>query len=406
MIGMGTVDVGIITIRTDEFEAVFNRLPPTTPVVRRRHYNVTNVGDCRVALVRCLEQGNQEALTVAIDLIEEMQPAWMLVVGIAGGIPSPELTLGDVVVSTRIHDFSVSASIQSGSDEFAMAGGPLHPRAAAVVANLPALQQAMAGWNDAGSIKAARPPIAIPSGSLYGDDKWQYDVRTGLERHLARATPNFAIGPITSSDRLIKDTEILQGWRKVIRQDLAVEMEAAGAYRAAHARGVPFIAIRGISDIVGFRRDPAWTGYACHTAAAFAVALLRTGALGGAAGATETKTEVHEPTLRTALLGLAEILLDDGYRRLRPDAPTIEKPDDVLRWSVVPERWPARRNLTEHLLRLAKIHLKNHRHASEQYAKWGSALAPPIVINTMEEAGTGLVQSVDELLSIMAELRR
>jgi hypothetical protein len=34
------------------------------------------------------------------------------------------------------------------------------------------------------------------------------------------------------------------------------------------------ITIRGLSDIVGFDRDDAWTTYACHTAGAFCVALL------------------------------------------------------------------------------------------------------------------------------------
>jgi nucleoside phosphorylase len=48
-------------------------------------------------------------------------------------------------------------------------------------------------------------------------------------------------------------------------------MESAGVYRAAHH--LPILAIRGISDIVGLRRDEAWTKYACETAAAFALSL-------------------------------------------------------------------------------------------------------------------------------------
>jgi nucleoside phosphorylase len=62
-----------------------------------------------------------------------------------------------------------------------------------------------------------------------------------------------------------------RSWRQVV----AVEMESAGIYKATHGR-VPFLAIRGISDVVGFKRDPDWTAYACETAAAFAQAFLRT----------------------------------------------------------------------------------------------------------------------------------
>jgi nucleoside phosphorylase len=63
---------------------------------------------------------------------------------------------------------------------------------------------------------------------------------------------------------------------KMARQVAAVEMESAGVYRATHERGVPFLSIRGISDVVGLKREPAWTGYACHSAASFLRAFLRT----------------------------------------------------------------------------------------------------------------------------------
>jgi hypothetical protein len=57
---------------------------------------------------------------------------------------------------------------------------------------------------------------------------------------------------------------------------MAIEMKLAGVYEAANRMtGVySIITIRGLSDIVGFDRDDAWTTYACHTAGAFCVALL------------------------------------------------------------------------------------------------------------------------------------
>src|ERR1700730_1287297 len=44
---------------------------------------------------------------------------------------------------------------------------------------------------------------------------------------------------------------------------------------------MPVVCIRGISDIVGFERDEAWTGYACHAAASFLAELIRSGELDG-----------------------------------------------------------------------------------------------------------------------------
>ena len=54
-------------------------------------------------------------------------------------------------------------------------------------------------------------------------------------------------------------------------------MEAAGVYRAARSaeREYPLLVVRGLSDIVGFKRSDEWTRYACHTAASFTSALLR-----------------------------------------------------------------------------------------------------------------------------------
>jgi nucleoside phosphorylase len=57
-------------------------------------------------------------------------------------------------------------------------------------------------------------------------------------------------------------------------------MELGGVYVAGQRinRQYPVLAIRGISDIVGFKRDDEWTKYACKTAAAFAIALVRSDA--------------------------------------------------------------------------------------------------------------------------------
>ncbi len=58
-------------------------------------------------------------------------------------------------------------------------------------------------------------------------------------------------------------------------------MEAAGIYEAAQQMNhqYPVMAIRGISDIVGLKRNKRWTEYACQTAAAFAYAFIMTAPL-------------------------------------------------------------------------------------------------------------------------------
>ena len=67
----------------------------------------------------------------------------------------------------------------------------------------------------------------------------------------------------------------MERWQEFARQVIQVEMELSGVYEAARTAGrenYPVLAIRGLSDIVGFARDGQWTAYACKTAAAYAAA--------------------------------------------------------------------------------------------------------------------------------------
>jgi nucleoside phosphorylase len=282
----GQVDFGILTIREDEFRAFLRRFPDKLGDGRaqgRRIYNLRSLalprgGAYTLAIVRCVEQGNGEALAMARDLLEDLAPRWLLVVGIAGAMPSSEITLGDVVVSTRILDFSVEALLEGGAFEHAVTGGPVHHDAAALAANLPALDDELGAWSSPDALGTPRPPVDLAPGNFYGDEAWQKKVRESLDLHFGTTprAPRFSAGALASSDRLVKDTHRAKAWLLAARQILAVEMESGGVHRATYGRDVPFLAIRGLSDVVGFRRDPAWTQFACDVAAAFVRAFLLT----------------------------------------------------------------------------------------------------------------------------------
>lgn len=282
----GWVDFGVVTIREDEFSAVLDRFPHARVVEGRHRYRIRELplprgGSYTIAVAGCTEQGNAEALNVARDLIADLAPAFLLVVGIAAGIPADEFTLGDVVVSKRIVDFSVEAVLQDRSRRYALAGGPLHPLAAKLSADVLAMAHGgeLGNWNARDAITQDRPQVDLRPSNFYGDARWKKATRAKLASHFAGGvarSPRVVTGAIASSDRLIKDTETLDVWLKFARQIIAVEMESAGVYRATHGEQVPFLAIRGISDVVGFDRHPDWTAYACHTAASFTRAFLLT----------------------------------------------------------------------------------------------------------------------------------
>lgn len=282
----GKVDFGIITIREDEFEAVLQRFAERLGVVggaRKYHLYRLELSPREtytVALMRATEHGNGEAKGSADALLDDLAPRWLLVVGIGSGVPANEFTLGDVIASTRIHDFSVEAVLREHTRDDTAGDGSLHPDVAGIVANLPSMEEELGAWNTEDAIGMARPPVDLSPQYLYGDPAWREKVRRSLEHHfkvkdVEPRAPLVWTGAIASSDRLMEDDEPLRVWRRIARQVLVVEVESAGVYRAAHDRKVPFLAIRGISDVIGFERDPYWTAYACHSAAAFALAFLR-----------------------------------------------------------------------------------------------------------------------------------
>ncbi|MEO6326923.1 MAG: hypothetical protein ABIT01_00240 [Thermoanaerobaculia bacterium] len=273
-------DVGIITIKEEEFAAVLRQFAPTTQVRgARRNYEVAELqtahGSTRVAITRCVQQGNAHAQMAASDLLEDLSPAFVVVVGIGGGRPTSDLTLGDVVISSFVHDLTLEDTGSDGTSRFSALGGPLDPEAARVVSHLQALIPRMKDWT--GTLHAARPQLDVTCTTE--NAAWNELLDEAFTHHRAsgRSSPIVRAERIASSDRLVKDPDLLTQWTSVLKGIMVVEMESAGVYVFCHNKRVPYLAIRGISDIVGAKRDERWTAYACETAAAFARSLIETG---------------------------------------------------------------------------------------------------------------------------------
>lgn len=284
--GKDMIDIVIITIREDEYRAVLDRVPDRRLIHgRNRTYsggviNKAEGGQYTVAVLRALEQGPNAAQDATWDAIDDLDPRLIVVAGIGGAVPDTEFTLGDVVIASRLHDFTVAAFKEGVAPSFVNQGGPMNKDIQNLLALLPDLDSQLAGWNVEDQIRVPRPGVNLSPENFYGDENWQKDTRSSLQRFFQtaghRTVPIFTTRAIASSGSLIKSTQILEIWRQASRDVAAVEMELSGIYVAARRRGkeYPILAIRGISDVVGLKRSPEWTAYACHTAAAFCIALL------------------------------------------------------------------------------------------------------------------------------------
>lgn len=282
----GKVDFGIITVREDEFKAVLRQFPSEDNIKGQRNYALSRVQaggpeSYLLAIVRCTEQGQGEAQAVATDLINDLDPHWLLIVGIAGGVPDDDFTLGDVIAAMRLHDFSVGAVLEGETSEYSVGGGRIHKAVRTLLAHLPAMQAELEDWNSDEAVGMPRPTVQFDDRSFYGSSQWKQKVKKSIEHHFERSEtkrlPLYTTGAVVSSNQLVRSPQLIQQWRKSARHLRAVEMELGGIYRAAERMEFeyPVLAIRGISDIVGFNRSGEWTSYACLTAAAFTRALLR-----------------------------------------------------------------------------------------------------------------------------------
>jgi Phage integrase, N-terminal SAM-like domain/Phosphorylase superfamily len=178
----GRIYFGIITVKAEEFQAVHNAFDGWRSVEGKAHtYFIaevrTRTGQTRlVSLVRLLEQGQDVAQKVTRDLIEDLTPKWILLVGIAGGIPDNEYSLGDVLLASRIHDFAVSAALPGGSSQFNIRGGPVHPEVARLLEAIHGFDADFSGWNTRESIGMEKPSVRVPGRPdkrFYGEQPWK-----------------------------------------------------------------------------------------------------------------------------------------------------------------------------------------------------------------------------------------
>jgi nucleoside phosphorylase len=275
-VGQASVDLAIITVLQEEYEAVLRLLKRVRRVIGsatidNQHAWVVGQVDApqsqvpyTVALAMSPRAGTNAAVVATKNTLQAFDPRCILVVGIAGGLR--DLRVGDVVVADRI------CAYEYGKVD----DGRFQPRA-----DLDSPTDA--ALTSAASTLAARHP------------DWFRQLDEPAE--LKRLSPKIVIGNVASGDKVVDDptdsffASIMSSRPKVI----AVEMEGAGAAAAIQdaretQRAVSFGMIRGISDLpqpAGSRRGrnprvskqtelrDSWKAAASATAAAVAIQLIR-----------------------------------------------------------------------------------------------------------------------------------
>lgn len=149
--------------------------------------------------------GKVAAATTATVLIERFKVDRIVFTGVAGGL-APGVKVGDVVVADGFMQHDMDAS-------------PIFPK------------------------------YEVP---LYGTDRFAADpaLTDALARAAGAALPGATLhrGLVVSGDRFVSTTAESRALQAALPQALAVEMEGAAFAQVCHDYGVPFAAVRTISD--------------------------------------------------------------------------------------------------------------------------------------------------------------
>ena len=81
-----------------------------------------------------------------------------------------------------------------------------------------------------------------------------------------------------------------------------------------------------------------------------------------------------------------------------------EMKQDLLNSKVDEILWRNHEEEVQHLVRLLETYSRNYHLASEQYAKWGDALVPPIIVNNLRESEKSMIETIKRLEAVLSKV--
>jgi len=250
-------DFVIITALEKEAKAIVRRLDNHSIKrfedrdIRTYHCGTIPIQDSdqvyRVVVVLLPSMGEISAANAVTDAMARWDPRFVLMVGIAGGLPQDDLDLGDVVVADQIIGYEYGKVTEDGFE----------PRDRVYPVSALLLDRVRNFW----------------------DDRWTQQVNVPRPENAHRETSKLFAGPIASGNKVIASTEFRQQLKTRWPKLIALEMEGEGVFAAVFDRPQigHALVIRSICDMADERKSDEWQEYAANAAAAFVAGFLRNG---------------------------------------------------------------------------------------------------------------------------------
>ena len=88
-----------------------------------------------------------------------------------------------------------------------------------------------------------------------------------------------------------------------------------------------------------------------------------------------------------------------------PDVQEVKEiKQDLISTKIDEIVWQNHELEVQHLVRLLETYSRNYHLASEQYAKWGSALVPPIIVHNRNEAENSVAETLKKLEAVLSKV--
>lgn len=104
----------------------------------------------------------------------------------------------------------------------------------------------------------------------------------------------------------------------------------------------------------------------------------------------------------------APAVSEEKHPEAEPALPAPESKEevkqDLLSTTIDEILWKNHEEEVQHLVRLLETYSRNYHIAREQYAKWGSALVPPIVVHNMTEAEDSMIETIKQLEGVLSKV--
>jgi adenosylhomocysteine nucleosidase len=242
------VPVAIVAAMQEELGALLAQMPDEQRVrIAGRDFWVGHLqGQPVVAVLSRI--GKVAAAVTATVLLERFGVRAIVFTGVAGGL-APGVNVGDVVVATELLQHDLDAS-------------PIFPKYEVPLMGLSrfAADTAIGGALAAVAEETLRDPVA-----LVGQEAVD---AFGLR------SPKVHRGLLISGDRFVSTAAESEALRRSLPDALAVEMEGAAVAQVCHDYGVPFAAMRTVSDRADDEAHGDFARFVAEVASRYSLALV------------------------------------------------------------------------------------------------------------------------------------